>query len=140
MTPQGSYFTVTGYSVTSDRTPRGTSHSRAEVSLRIGTTVVRRTATGVGPVHALDEALRACLRPLFPEIQRIQLSDYRVGVVGQKRGTGADVHVSVTATDGLRTWDAGCTSDNIVDASFEALCSSIVMGIMHAEPKVQSVG
>src|SRR5687767_13950918 len=102
----GSYFTVAGYSVTSDRTPLGKSHSRAEVSLRIGSDVVRRSATGVGPVHALDEALRSCLRPHFPEVENVQLADYRVGVVGATRGTGADVHVSITATDGVRTWDA----------------------------------
>ena len=135
----GNYFTVSGYSVTSDRSPRGKSHSRAEVGLRIGTEVVRRTATGVGPVHALDEALRACLSPYFPEVDGIQLADYRVGVVGSTRGTDANVHVSVTATNGTRTWDAGCTSDNIVDASFEALCSTVVMGLMRAEP-ISSAG
>lgn len=129
----GGYFTVTGYSVTSDRSPRGRSHSRAEVTLRIGAVVVHGRATGVGPVHALDKALRDCLHSHFPEIDQIELADYRVGVVGATRGTGADVHVSITATDGSRTWDAGCTSDNIVDASFEALCSTVVMGLMRAQ-------
>jgi 2-isopropylmalate synthase len=138
LSAHSTYFSVTAYSVTTDRSQRGKSHSRAEVSLRIGTTTVRRSATGVGPVHALDEALRACLRPLYPEIERVQLVDYRVGVVGATRGTGADVQVTVTATDALRTWDAGCTSSNVVDASFEALCASLVMGIMHAQPKVRT--
>jgi 2-isopropylmalate synthase len=107
--------------------------SRAEVTLRVGAVVVHGRATGVGPVHALDNALRDCLLLHFPEVEGIQLADYRVGVVGSTRGTGADVHVSVSATDGTRTWDAGCTSDNIVDASFEALCSTIVMGLMRSE-------
>ena len=130
----GSYFSVTGYSVTTDRSPRGKSHSRAEVTLRVGMVTVHGRATGVGPVHALDNALRDCLLPHFPEVEQIQLADYRVGVVGATKGTGADVHVNITATDGTRTWDSGCTSDNIVDASFEALCSTVVMGLMRAQP------
>ena len=129
----GSYFTVTGYSVSTDRSPRGRSTSRAEVTLRVGAVVVHGRAMGVGPVHALDNALRDCLLPHFPEVERIELADYRVGVVGPKKGTGADVHVNITATDGARTWDAGCTGENIVDASFEALCSTVVMGLMRSE-------
>jgi 2-isopropylmalate synthase len=131
---RGTYFTVIGYSVSTDRSPRGRSSSRAEVTLKVGSVTVHGRATGVGPVHALDNALRECLVPYFPEVERIELADYRVTVVGATRGTGSDVHVSVAATDGARRWDAGCTSQNIVDASFEALCSTIVMGLMRSDP------
>jgi 2-isopropylmalate synthase len=62
----------------------------------------------------------------------VRLSDYRVSVVDAAEGTGAQVRVLIEATDGAARWDAGCVSENIVDASFEALCSTAVMGIMRA--------
>jgi 2-isopropylmalate synthase len=62
----------------------------------------------------------------------VRLSDYGVTVVDAADGTGAQVRVIVQATDGVATWDAGCVSTNIVDASFEALCSTAVMAIMRA--------
>jgi 2-isopropylmalate synthase len=85
---------------------------------------------GCGPVHALDNALRACLRSEFPELERVRLADYRVSVVDAGEGTGAQVRVLIEATDGENSWDAGAVSTNIIDASFEALCSAWVMGIM----------
>jgi hypothetical protein len=85
---------------------------------------------GCGPVHALDNALRACLRSEFPELERVRLADYRVSVEDAGEGTGAQVRVLIEATDGENSWDAGAVSTNIIDASFEALCSAWVMGIM----------
>lgn len=87
---------------------------------------------GVGPVHALDEALRACLSGEFPELAEVRLSDYKVSIVDSSEATAAQVRVIIEATDGESTWDAGCVSENIIDASFEALVSTSVMGIMKA--------
>jgi 2-isopropylmalate synthase len=126
------YFDVCGYKVTSERFHRKTSRVQAVVEVRIGNTCVRRAANGVGPVHALDKALRACLSADFPELERVRLSDYRVSVVDARDATAAQVRVLIQATDGESAWDAGCVSDNIVDASFEALCATSVMGIMSA--------
>lgn len=133
------FFTVTDYEVVVTRATTGSTVARAAVALRAGpSAVVRRDANGVGPIHALDEALRACLRSEYPEIDRIRLCDYTVTVVDGEKATGARVHVLITATDGVRTWDAGCISPNIVEASFEALCSSVIMGLLgladHARP------
>ena len=125
------FFTVTDYEVVVSRAAGGATVAHAAVALSAGTSeIVRRSADGVGPVHALDEALRACLRWEYPEIDRIRLCDYAVSVVDGANATSARVHVLITATDGDRTWDAGCISANIVEASFEALCSSVVMGLM----------
>jgi 2-isopropylmalate synthase len=57
-------------------------------------------------------------------------ADYRVSVVDAGEGTGAQVRVLIEATDGDNSWDAGSVSTNIIDASFEALCSAWVVGIM----------
>jgi 2-isopropylmalate synthase len=125
------YFTVCGYGVDTHR--RGAeSRVHATVEVRIGKRYVSRSAAGVGPVHALDSALRECLKHDFPEVTSIRLSDYRVSVVDPTDGTGAKVHVQLRATDGAQTWDAGCVSENIIEASFEALCSAAVLGLMRA--------
>jgi 2-isopropylmalate synthase len=133
------YFEVCGYKVVSERLHETTSRSQAIVEVRFGTTCVRRSATGVGPVHALDNALRACLRAEFPTLDGVRLADYRVSVVDAERGTGARVKVLIEATDGAATWDAGSISDNIIDASFEALCSTAVMGIMRTPQSSEPV-
>lgn len=127
----GRFFSVCSYKVTSERT-HGRLRVQAVVEVRVDGRCIRRDATGVGPVHALDAALRRCLTDDFPELEAVRLSDYRVGVVNAAAGTGAQVRVLVEATDGSSTWDAGCVSENIVEASFEALCSTAVMGIMKA--------
>jgi 2-isopropylmalate synthase len=124
------YFRVCSYKVVSERMHEGGSRVQAIVEVRIGAECVRRSATGVGPVHALDLALRSCLSSEFPELATVSLSDYKVSVVDADRGTAAQVRVLIEAGDGTAHWDAGCVSTNIVDASFEALCSSAVIGIM----------
>jgi 2-isopropylmalate synthase len=126
------YFDVCGYKVTSERFHHKESFIQAVVEVRVGHTCVRKSATGVGPVHALDNALRACLSDEFPELENQRLSDYRVSVVDGTDATAAQVKVLITSTDGRDTWDAGCISANIIEASFEALCSSTIMGIMRA--------
>jgi 2-isopropylmalate synthase len=123
-------FDVCGYKVISERMHERASRVQAIVEVRIGTNCVRRSAVGNGPVHALDNALRACLGPHFPELDNVRLSDYKVSVIDAKGGTGAQVSVLIEATDGNRTWNAGCASENVIDASFEALCSTAIMGIM----------
>jgi 2-isopropylmalate synthase len=127
------FFEVCSYKVTSTRTRSQDAHVQAIVELRVRGTLVRRAAGGVGPVHALDNAMRACLLPSFPELEEVRLSDYRVGVMDEASGTAARVRVLIQATDGKQTWDAGCVSDNIFDASFEALCSIAVMGVMRLQ-------
>ena len=124
------FFDVCSYKVTSERTRSDEPHVQAIVELRVGGGYVRRGATGVGPVHALDNAMRACLAESFPELEHVRLSDYRVSVVDAESGTAARVRVLIQATNGTETWDAGCVSENVFDASFEALCSIAVMGIM----------
>lgn len=126
------YFSVCGYKVTSEKMHSSSSRVQAIVEVKVGNTCVRRAATGVGPVHALDAALRRCLEDDYPEVAGFQLSDYKVAVVDAKDATAAQVRVMIEASDGRSRWDAGCVSHNIVDASFEALCSTAVMGIMRS--------
>ena len=123
------YFKVCGYKFVSERsTPEG-ERVQAIVEVEVAKAFVRRAATGVGPVHAMDNALRLCLEERFPEIEGVRLSDYRVSVVDAADGTGAQVKVLVEAADGLGRWVAERTSPNILEASFEALCETAATGI-----------
>ena len=130
------YFLPRGYSVTSERLGTGRSPASAVLEVQIGDRLVRRQADGAGPVHALDNALRRCLERAFPELREVRLSDYRVSVVDAEMGTAAQVRVLIRATNGEESWDAGCVSDNIIDASFEALCATFVLGIMRVRATV----
>ena len=134
---EDAYFKVCGYKVTSERMHERTSRVQAIVEVRVGNSCIRRAASGVGPVHALDAALRACLADEYPELEGVRLADYKVSVVDAGAGTGAQVRVLIEATDGAERWNAGCVSANIVDASFEALCSTSVMGIMRAQGRAR---
>lgn len=124
-----SHFVVRGYNVVSERFTRQRCPVRAVVEVQIGDRLLRREASGVGPVHALDNALRDCLCAVFPEVNGIRLSDYRVSVVDAENSTSAEVHVSIRATDGVSSWDAEHVSSDIIDASFEALCATAERGI-----------
>lgn len=124
------WFSICCYRVITERTHAGGSRVKASVEARVGEAGVRRSATGVGPVHALDQALRACLREHFPELDDMKLVDYSVSVLDAEPGTAAQVKVIISFADGDGTWDTGYVSENIIDASMEALCSGAVVGIM----------
>ena len=126
------YFKVCGYKVVSERSAREGARVQAIVEVEVAKAFVRRSAHGVGPVHALDNALRSCLDESFPEIQGARLSDYRVLVVDAADGTGADVSVLIEARDEFGRWTAERTSANILEASFEALCETAVTAIERA--------
>ena len=126
------WFSICCYRVVTERTHSAGSQVKASVEARIGDDGVRRSATGVGPVHALDQALRKCLSGHFPELDEVKLVDYSVSVLDAQPGTAAQVKVIITFSDGTSTWDTGYVSENIIDASMEALCSGAVVGIMRA--------
>ncbi|HVT41841.1 MAG TPA: citramalate synthase [Acidimicrobiales bacterium] len=106
--------------------------TEATVKVHVGTERVVATAEGNGPVNALDGALRGAIGPKFPALEHIHLTDYRVRVLDTGRGTGAVTRVLVDTTDGERTWTTIGVSENIIEASWQALYDSIVFGLLHA--------
>jgi 2-isopropylmalate synthase len=90
------------------------------------------TAEGNGPVAALDHALRTALLAVYPELDSIHLTDYKVRILDSAKGTGAVVRVLLDATDGDRTWSTIGVSENIIQASWQALSESIVFALLHA--------
>jgi 2-isopropylmalate synthase len=88
---------------------------------------------GNGPVNALDAALRSVLTRRYPALGRIHLTDYRVRVVEGAAETGAVVRVLIDSTDGDRAWSTVGVSENIIEASWQALVDSMVYGLLHAD-------
>jgi len=83
-------------------------------------------ATGLGPVHALDLALRKALGQFFPELRDVQLHDYKVRVLSGEDGTSAYVRVLIESGDNDSRWGTVGVSHNVVEASWQALVDSIV--------------
>jgi len=101
------------------------SSSEAVIKLRVDGKEEHTAAEGVGPVSALDRALRKSLGAFFPCIRDIRLTDYKVRVLNNKDATDARVRVLIESSDGHDTWGTVGVSDNIIEASWKALVDSI---------------
>ncbi|PYI56461.1 citramalate synthase [Paenibacillus flagellatus] len=99
--------------------------SEAIVKMKVHGETVYTAAEGNGPVNALDNALRKALVQFYPDIQQMHLSDYKVRVIDEKDATAAKVRVLVESTDFNNTWSTVGVSENIIEASWEALLDSI---------------
>jgi 2-isopropylmalate synthase len=94
---------------------------------------VAAVGEGNGPVNALDNALRNALNGRYPALERIHLTDYKVRVLDGGAATGSVVRVLIDSTDGDTTWTTVGVSENIIEASWQALVDSIVYGLLHAD-------
>jgi len=135
---QPAFFEVESFRVISDHDERGgdpdprRQSTEATVKILVGDTRVVATAEGNGPVNALDSALRGAIGDHFPSLAGIHLIDYRVRVLDTGRGTGAVTRVLIDTTDGEALWTTIGVSENIIEASWQALYDSIVYGLTHA--------
>ncbi len=85
---------------------------------------VMGAGSDIGPVGTLDIALRDALLPFYPFINRISLVDYKVRVLNPEKASGAKVRVFITSSDHEHSWDTVGVSENIVEASWQALMDS----------------
>jgi 2-isopropylmalate synthase len=101
----------------------------------------RNSAIGNGPVNALDSALRQALVPYYPHLRSMQLADYKVRVLDNGAGTGARVRVLIESTDGKKRWGTVGVSNNVVEASWQALVDSVEYKLHkdHAKPRHKAV-
>ncbi|HEX7577294.1 MAG TPA: citramalate synthase, partial [Verrucomicrobiae bacterium] len=97
----------------------------ATVRVRVGEKVHHEVADGDGPVNALDGALRAALVKSFPKLEKITLTDYKVRILDSATGTAAKTRVLIQSTDGQRDWGTVGVSENIIEASLQALVDSM---------------
>ena len=88
-----------------------------------------RTAEGNGPVNALDRALREALVEIHPHLGDIELVNFKVRILDETKGTGAVTRVLLDASDGDRVWGSIGVSENVIEASWEALVDSLEYGM-----------
>ncbi len=101
------------------------SYSEATIKLKVDGITEHTAAEGDGPVNALDNALRKALEKFYPNLKMMHLTDYKVRVLEGKDGTKAKVRVLIEFTDREQTWSTVGVSENIIEASWEALVDSI---------------
>ena len=106
--------------------------TEATVKAYIGDERVVATAEGNGPVNALDAALRLAIEPHFGQLRNVHLTDYRVRVLDTSKGTGAVTRVLLDTADAEGSWSTIGVSENIIEASWEALVDSVVFGLIRA--------
>jgi 2-isopropylmalate synthase len=133
--PGVSLFEVVGYDVTT-RMIGGTS---ATVTLTVNDAVYTATASGQGPMNALDVCLRQCLSAIYPKISSVRLTDYKVRVLEPKKGTAAKVRVLVEWSDHRRSWATVGVSDNVIEASWRALLDAIRLELMRLTEQDETV-
>jgi 2-isopropylmalate synthase len=89
-----------------------------------------RTAEGNGPVNALDTALRDAIGETYPHLRDVELVNFKVRILDETKGTGAITRVLLDASDGTDTWGSIGVSENIIEASWEALVDSLEAGML----------
>ncbi len=108
--------------------------SRAIVTISVNGDIVTAMGEGVGPVHALDEAVRSGISSRFPALKDVSLTDYKVHVVDSKEGTAAYVRVFTEFTWRERSWVTTSVSNNIIEASLSAIIDGYRYLLLALEP------
>jgi 2-isopropylmalate synthase len=103
--------------------------SEATIKIRVRGEIVHTAAEGVGPVGALDAALRKALVGAYPEITGIRLDDYKVRILDSVAGTAAIVRVMIDTSHGEECWSTVGASPNVLEASWLALADGIEYGL-----------
>jgi 2-isopropylmalate synthase len=107
----------------------------ATIKIHVGGERIISTAEGNGPVSALDTALRQAIAQKHPHLSDIELVNYKVRILDEDKGTGAVTRVLLDASDGDDTWGSIGVSENIIEASWEALVDSIEYGMVRSQQK-----
>jgi 2-isopropylmalate synthase len=123
------YFGVESWRVITDSTGLGQAMSEATVKLTAAGQRVVATGEGNGPVNALDHALRVALSAAYPELDKLELIDFRVRILDAAHGTDAVTRVLIETSDGATSWNTVGVAPNIVEASWIALVDGITYGL-----------
>lgn len=113
--------------------------SEATVMIELPDGAVEHTvAQGNGPLNALDRALRKALKPFYPQLEDLELLDYKVRVLGMGHGTDATVRVLIESGDGDEKWGTVGVSSNVIEASWQALVDSVEYKLYKDEKRSSS--
>jgi 2-isopropylmalate synthase len=118
-------FRLEGFRVITEKRADGKVETEATIKFWVDGRRHVRTAEGNGPVNALDRALRDAITELHPHLAAIELVNYKVRILDAHQGTGAVTRVLLDSSDGQESWGSIGVSENIIEASWEALVDSL---------------
>lgn len=128
------FFDLIGFRVIVEKRKEGEDPlSEATIMVKVGGRIEHTAATGSGPVNAIDNALRKALDKFYPELKEVSLHDYKVRVLTAGKGTSARVRVLVESGDEEKRWGTVGVSENIIEASYQALVDSIEYKLLKEE-------
>jgi 2-isopropylmalate synthase len=127
------FFKLLAFRVLDDkRQEDNTPFSEATVMLEVSGKTEHTAAIGNGPVNALDNALMKALRKVYPVLEPVRLLDYKVRVLTPDKGTAAKVRVLIEVGDGERSWTTVGVSENVIEASWQALTEAIELKLLRS--------
>jgi len=118
-------FKLESFRVTIEKNRSRASTSQATIKISVGEDYEITAAEGDGPVGALDNALRKALHKFFPQVEEMGLVDFKVRVIDGSKGTAAKVRVQIDSRDSREIWSTIGVSENIIEASWQALADSV---------------
>lgn len=104
--------------------------SEATIKIHVGERRIVSTGEGAGPVGALDNALRQAIVEAYPAVAGMELVDFKVRILDENVGTDAITRVVITTRDGAGSWGTIGVSENILEASWNALVDSVEYGLL----------
>jgi 2-isopropylmalate synthase len=119
------FFELEGFRVVVEKLSDKKITSEAIIKLKVKGIKEHTASDGDGPVNALDNALRKALKDFYPALSKMHLSDFKVRVLDEKSGTAARVRVLIQSQDDKDTWSTIGVSENIIEASWQALVDSV---------------
>jgi 2-isopropylmalate synthase len=130
------FFSIIGFRVIdSKRHDDEKPLSEATVQVKVGGKIEHTAAEGSGPVNALDNALRKALESFYPQLRDMRLYDYKVRVLPAGRGTASVTRVLIESGDRDMRWGTVGVSDNIIDASYQALVDAFQYKLLKDQEK-----
>ena len=128
------FFELEGFRVTVEKAGKDAACvSEATVKINVNGVEEHTVAEGDGPINALDGALRKALKGFYPEITNVHLADYRVRILDPEEATAATTRVQIESSDGKENWGTVGVSENIIEASWEALVDSVEYKLFREE-------
>ncbi|HAJ56158.1 MAG TPA: citramalate synthase [Candidatus Omnitrophica bacterium] len=124
------FFELEGFRVIVEKRGKNKLYSEATIRLTVDGVHEHTSSEGDGPVNALDSALRKALKGFYPSVSKMRLSDFKVRVLDAKEGTAAKVRVLIQSQDEHDSWTTVGVSENIIEASWQALVDSIEYKLM----------
>ena len=129
------HFTLESFRViVDDREDTGAlakdAQSEATIKVHVGSERYVATGEGVGPVGALSKALKLALKTSYPQVNDMHLVDFKVRLLDESTGTDAITRVTITTRDEAGIWGTIGVSENIIEASWNALVESLEYGLV----------